>query len=64
MQYLVYTLCFARIPNIAAYARSPAIPILDIPILNVPVLIGQVDATLSELLTCNKTEEKWLWAIM
>jgi hypothetical protein len=41
-----------------------AVPILDIPVLDVPILIGQVDAALSELPTCNKTEDKWLWAIM
>jgi hypothetical protein len=40
------------------------IPILDIPVLNVPVLIGQVDAAFIEIAMCNKTEDKWLWAIM
>jgi hypothetical protein len=25
-------------PNIAAHARSPAVPILDIPILDIPIL--------------------------
>jgi hypothetical protein len=41
-------------PNIAAHARSPAVPILDIPVLDVPVLIGQVDAALSELRRATK----------
>jgi len=53
-QYLVRTLRFARMPNIAAHARSPAVPILDIPVLDVPVLIGQVDAALSELRRATK----------